>query len=245
MKRRSLILALIFVGLALFGAGALTNQINARELTPECSEEGVDSIDQCGEAGCGQDGDALLNRSKNAIPSATSFASKKLDDIRTLVQPETWNTGAARTSISGDGKEGTAVEVHAYLLKVKAEGGESCNCGLTRRADTDVHFALVDDPDDEEKTSVTAEVTPRVRKQSHPNWVYKNLTDLEGEYVKITGVLMLDTKHIRQTNRLQGERKNKGLVRATNWEIHPVTGIWQCTRSKGACDHGNGWEAVD
>jgi hypothetical protein len=30
-----------------------------------------------------------------------------------------------------------------FVLKVKAEGGESCNCELTRRVGTDVHLALV------------------------------------------------------------------------------------------------------
>jgi hypothetical protein len=46
---------------------------------------------------------------------------------------------------------------------VKREKGESCNCGLTPEEETDIHFALVDEPEDDEETSIKAEVTPRVR----------------------------------------------------------------------------------
>ena len=56
---------------------------------------------------------------------------------------------------------------------------------------------------------------------------------------------MLDTKHIRQAMRMPGEpRWNKGLRRATNWEIHPITRLFKCMKSKTACEHGNGWEEV-
>jgi hypothetical protein len=134
--------------------------------------------------------------------------------------------------------------VTGFLLRVKAEGGESCNCGLTRRVDTDIHFALTDSPDDPESNSVTAEVTPRVRRHGHPDWTFGKLNDREGEYVRIVGPLMLDTKHIPQLHFLPNEHKNKGLVRATNWEIHPILKLQVCTKTKKACDNGNGWEDV-
>jgi hypothetical protein len=53
---------------------------------------------------------------------------------------------------------------------------------------------------------------------------------------------MLDTKHIHQTHRLPGERTNKGLVRATNWEVHPVTKLEVCQKSESACKANDGWE---
>jgi hypothetical protein len=76
--------------------------------------------------------------------------------------------------------------VKGFLLKAKAEGAESCNCGLTRRVDTDVHLVLIsampetDDAealDQSEGNSVTIEITPRVRRR-HPNWVFKNLNEV-------------------------------------------------------------------
>ena len=98
--------------------------------------------------------------------------------------------------------------------------------------DTDIHLALVSDPEDLEENSVTAEITPRIRANGHGNWSYKNLKELEGEYVQITGWLMLDTKHIPQAHPLPDERRNKGLKRITNWEIHPITKLEICTQPK-------------
>ena len=157
------------------------------------------------------------------------------DAIRSLTQPSRWNTGEDRTSIKGSGKEGTPVELKGFLLKVKPEGGESCNCGLTRRVDTDVHLALVAATEDGEETSVTAEITPRVRASGHPDWLYKNVKDLEGEFIRVTGWLMLDTKHIPQLHVLAGERVNKGLQRGTNWEVHPILKVEVCVKSLKAC----------
>jgi hypothetical protein len=137
------------------------------------------------------------------------------------------------------------VEVRAYVLSVKPEPGESCNCELAGRINTDVHIALVADAEEkDENNSITAEITPRLRQAVHPNWTYAKLNDLEGEYVKLLGQLMLDTKHIPQAKKLPGERTHTKLKRATNWEVHPITALWVCKKSKHACDHGNGWEAV-
>ena len=212
----------------------------ALALTPPCSEDIAD-ITECPITGCGEGGDANLNTAKNRSDRASSPNVMTLAQILALRQPPRWTTGADRTSIKGPGKEGTPVVVKGYLLKVKAEGKESCNCGLGRRADTDVHFAVVAKlPDAESPTaveqsemgSVTAEITPRVRGDNE-KWLFKNINDLEGEYVRLTGWLMLDTKHLPP---------NRPVKRATNWEIHPVTKIEVCTKSKKACDAGSGWK---
>jgi hypothetical protein len=69
---------------------------------------------------------------------------------------------------------------------------------------TDVHLVVVSEMpsskdkeamDASERTSVTAEITPRVR-GSNEKWLYRNVNDFEGSYVRITGLLMLDTQHI-------------------------------------------------
>jgi hypothetical protein len=101
----------------------------------------------------------------------------------------------------------------------------------------------VGDPEtDGPETSVTAEITPRVRTDSHPDWLFKNVNDLEGEFVRVTGWLLLDTKHIKQLHRLPKEETNKSLVRATNWEVHPVTSLEVCQKSVTACKTGDGWK---
>jgi hypothetical protein len=205
----------------------------------------ISGISDCPDAGCGENGDTDLNKAKNRtdIPSSAAVKHKTLAAMRALSQPTRWDTGADRASIRTTGKEGTPVSLMGYLLLVKPGSGESCNCELSRRVDTDVHLVLVGDPEmDGEETSVTAEITPRVRANGHPDWVYKNVKDLEGEFVKVTGWLMLDTKHIRQTHRLTNERTNKGLVRATNWEVHPITKLEVCQKSVSTCKSGDGWQ---
>jgi hypothetical protein len=196
----------------------------ANGMTPPCTAAMKASIPECPLTGCGKDGDAFLNQQKNRTDAPTgSITTKTLDQIRAMDQPSFWPTGTPRASIRGPGKEGSSVAVKGFLLKARAEGAESCNCEMTKRAVTDIHLVLVsqmpdtdnqDEIDQAELGSVTAEITPRVRQNGHPNWLFKNINDFEGEYVRATGRLMLDTKHLPP---------NQKLKRATNWEVHPIT----------------------
>jgi len=247
MKRVTLALLIVLVSVPVFTKGADAQPgRSARRRTPPTAEcpVSITGIADCSDTGCGENGDTELNKAKNRVdvPRQSDVQTMTFDAIRSLTQPSRWNTGEDRTSIKGSGKEGTPVELKGFLLKVKPEGGESCNCGLTRRVDTDVHLALVAAPEDLEETSVTAEITPRVRASGHPDWLYKNVKDLEGEFIRVTGWLMLDTKHIRQTQRLPKERLNKPLTRATNWEVHPVTKLEVCQQSVAACNANQGWQ---
>lgn len=219
-------------------------------LTPPCTESMLTLAD-CPLTGCGEMGDAELNKAKNRTDAPSKVVAMTLDEILRLPQPPNWNTGSERASIRGRGREGSGVMVAGFLLKAKAEGKESCNCGLSRRVDTDVHMVMVSEMpadtknkeamDTSEKTSVTAEITPRVR-GSNEKWLYRNVNDLEGSYIRLTGFLMLDTGHLPQTLQLQGERFHQSLKRATNWEVHPITNIEVCTKSKKDCDRGKGWQ---
>jgi hypothetical protein len=130
-----------------------------------------------------------------------------------------------------------------FLLLAKRGGAESCNCDLSRTVNTDIHLVLVKDMDQGEETSVTAEITPRIRANGHPDWLFKNVNDLEGEFIRVTGWLMLDTKHIRQSHLLPTETGfNTGLKRSTNWEVHPVTKLEVCEKSVSVCKAGQGWK---
>jgi len=209
-------------------------------MTPPCTAAMQASIPACPLTGCGNGGDAFLNEAKNRSDALTGPTTMSLDQIRALSQPSNWPTGSPRESIQGPGKEGSPVVVKAFLLKAKAEGAESCNCGLTKRVDTDIHLVLVsklpdlddqDEVDNAEAGSVTAEITPRVRRNGHANWVHKNVNDFEGEFVRLTGRLMLDTKHLPP---------NRKLRRATNWEVHPITRFQVCQTTKAKCDQSTG-----
>ena len=222
-----------------------TPEAPPRQLTTAC-DENIDTIEQCPKRGCGTAGDALLNEVKNAVPTATSGEKKTINDFINLPQPKRWNTGAARTFKDSD-KEGTIVEVRGYVLLMRAQKDESSNCGLIGKDKTytDVHVALVGDAEEEdENNSITAEITPRLRHSGHPNWTYEKLKVLEGDYVKVVGQLMLDTGHISPITKLADEHPRKKLKRATNWEVHPITALWKCTKSRHACDNGSGWKTV-
>ena len=216
-------------------------------LSPACTSIMTSSIPKCPLTGCGELGDALLNEMKNRVGPVPNPVKTTLDDIRGLSEPK-FSTGDPRTGLAAT--ENRVVVVQAFLLKAKREGAESCNCGITGPRNTDIHLVLVDalpDLDDQdqvdeaEQGSVTAEITPRVRRQAHWKWVVKNINDFEGEFVRITGLMMLDTKHIPQEHRLEGERRNRRLRRATNWEIHPVTRFQFCNSTVAKCRQGQGW----
>jgi hypothetical protein len=134
------------------------------------------------------------------------------------------------------------------LLAVKQEHGESCNCYLDEvDVTTDNHLVLVnpkvvtDNPRPEpatkkqldaifherEKSSVTAEFTPRGRADGHPNFTSKpqkriNKTQQGALWVRVTGQLMFDSEHFH----------NLKLNRATQWEIHPILKLEYCSKGK-------------
>src|SRR2546423_15101384 len=104
----------------------------------------------------------------------------------------------------------------AWLWRSKREGAESCNCGLDAAGKkgeklTDIHMVLTSYQNSKESTSITAEITPRVRStKPHPvTWTYSRIRKNEKKYVRVTGWLMLDTHHL-----VAG-----ALVRKTNWEV--------------------------
>lgn len=113
----------------------------------------------------------------------------------------------------------------AFLKIVKTEtSGETCNCNLHSLANTDLHLVMVDHKADLESDSVTAEITPRVRKLLHPTWTAHKIGGFQGKFVRLTGWLMLDTTHVRHSQKVNDkDRAGSPLNRATNWEVHPVT----------------------
>jgi hypothetical protein len=240
---RSVVLAVLNSSFFL-AEGAVAQPPHARTPPTSACPTSISGISDCPISGCGDNGDSELNQAKNRteIPSDPAVKHKTIASMTDLAQPTRWNTGDDRTSIRMPGKEGTPVQLQGFLLRVKPGSAESCNCDLARRVDTDVHLVLVEDMDNAEETSVTAEITPRIRAKGHPELIFRNVNDLEGDFVRVTGWLMLDTKHIRQTHRLANERINKGLKRATNWEVHPVTKLEVCQKSVSACKAGQGWE---
>jgi hypothetical protein len=164
-----------------------------------------------------------------------------LNQIKHISQPASWTVGKNRDTLKGDKREGQAVRVMAFLWVAKREHGESCNCGLDAPGKpgellTDIHMVLNNKMSDPEAISVTAEITPRVRAErpDPKTWTWSNIKGLKGKFVRVTGYLMLDTEHLI----------HNPLVRATNWEVHPITKLEVCTSTLTKCRQGDGWEDV-
>jgi hypothetical protein len=219
--------------LILLSALAFTSVADAQPKKPKPTC-GATSFADCPAKGCG--GDPELNRKKNtkAKPSAQEVDEWELKDIVGLTFPQEWKSGTKRGLLEKWG-EGRAVRVKAFLIHAKnyPSGVESCNCNLKKTDNNDFHLVLVDSRKKGEASSVTAEISPRIRPAG---WTIEKLRKLSKDkaYVRVTGWVMLDTQHIK-----------KPIKRLTNWEIHPVTRFEVCTGTVKSCDQGEGWEDLE
>jgi hypothetical protein len=207
------------------------------------------------EAGCGSS-DTQLNLRKNytSDPKSRTPELISLEEIKRMEYPTQWFSGKDRSALESLG-EGKLVKVEAYLVGIRYGDATSANCKLTISQAINHMLVLVSkdaletmDFSKREATSVTAEITPRVRRMYATsrtkkgremwitNWTKWKLDALilaaprRGLPVRITGLLLLDPEH--------------KYHRATDWEIHPVLGIEVC-RKKDQCAGGEGWEKLE
>ena len=220
-------------------------------------------IAHCPDEGCGTDFDSNLNKLKNIRsddPRAAGPAtSRTLTWMKKLDDPENFEEGGSREELTALG-EGQKISVVGYLIAAKPElGGESCNCGLHTKEETDNHLVLVTKTtvtkfpfDSEEATnqqifhsreleSVTAEFTPRVR-LAHPNFTREEVqplidaTDEDALSVRVMGLLLFDSEHFLR----------HPLARVNNWEIHPVLKLEFCTTGNNCKANSEaGWKSLD
>lgn len=254
MKRT--LIVVMFVSLLLIGVDAQTPK----------KQPCADSLEECPLEGCSAKNthDPELNKLKNIKSSTKPVEDTTLAKIiarEKKVEKSGYKQGESRDVLT-DLDEGSRVRVVGYLLAVKKEGGESCNCGL---ADVDVttdnHLVLVNPKvvtdnklpanatkaqikaafKKREPQSVTAEFTPRVRANGHPNFTSEvqkmiNKTPQGALWVRVTGQLFFDSEHFHK----------KPLVRLTSWEVHPILKFEFCATGK-SCTIGsdNGWKSLD
>jgi hypothetical protein len=248
--KRNLIVAILLVLALLIVVDAKTKTKKKKSPPqPACAE----NIGSCPPGGCSKDNhhDPELNKLKNIPSNNDAVEDRNLTWMMARekkVEASGYRRGKPRDPLTNLG-EGTNAVVVGYLLAVKKEpGGESCNCYL-REVDvsTDNHLVLVNPkvvtdhklPEHatkdqlkavfkvREAESVTAEFTPRVRKQGHPNFTSAlqsrlNKTPQGALWVRVTGPLMFDSEHFH----------NLHLNRATQWEIHPIMKLEYCSKGK-------------
>ena len=176
--------------------------------------------------GCGMDGESdreyirTMNRLKNRynIPLTNNFDN---------------NVSFSSFLSTGDDvgrfRENKAVEIVAWVLEVKWGSKESCNCSHTGQDLQDVHIELVRTKNTSSRIKVVvAEITPRLREVLFDELgISTNNTRLRNTVrkhkVKIKGWLFFDWQHITEAeNTDPGDADN---IRATAWEIHPITSI--------------------
>src|SRR5262249_24555102 len=129
------------------------------------------TLAKCPVTGCGGDIDKNLNRRKNIKTAPTGAADDMtIAEMKALEDPVAgFKKGDKRDALTALG-EGKLIRVVALALTGRPGSKESCNCGLTGVPNTDNHIVLIDPSDDspsleaDEPDSVTAEFTPRVRK---------------------------------------------------------------------------------
>jgi hypothetical protein len=258
MKR--ILIALFLIILFLIGADAQFKR-TCEQKTP-CA----DSINDCPKEGCSANNhhDPELNTLKNLKSSTKPVEDRTITAILRLekkVEDSGYEQGDSRKVLRDLG-EGSQIRVVGYLLAVKQECGESCNCGL---ADVDVttdnHLVLVnpkvvtDNPLPEnakkkqltavfkvrEPLSMTAEFTPRVRANGHPNFTSElqnriNKTPQGALWVRVTGQLFFDSEHFHQ----------KPLKRKTSWEVHPILNFEYCLKGRTCkIDSDENWQDLD
>lgn len=213
------------------------------------------------DTGCGHL-DVNLNKQKNIRSDDRSPSQKELQDIKNLPDPVAgFKIGDPRDGLKEIGAgglgEGDKVTVVAYALVARSGSSESCNCNLTRAADTDNHIVLVDEAaldqfpafvpgkhsaltvkqiaarklkvlHDRERDSITAEFVPRVR-LDHP--------DLKGSRLQaLIKTAPRDALKVMITGLVMfdSEHSFKPLPngRHNNWEVHPVLGLKYCPIDK-------------
>ena len=227
-------------------------------VTTPCTD-GIHNIADCPDEGCtrseGHQFDQELDKRKNVRSDDQQAVLRSIRWMKGLPDPTNMAECGSRDELKQLG-EGQKITVVAWALTAKKQGAESCNCDLSSEANVDNHIVLVD-PGVQSPTlatdecrSVTAEFTPRVR-LDHPNFNRRKLNPLIDPswtpsqhnavgklLVRVTGLLMFDSKHFFHPQ--------PAVVRDTNWEVHPILKFEYCPSDKTCrADSDENWIDFD
>ena len=132
----------LLLPLALLAFGSFNSTSYAQKIAIPCPAS-LNSIADCPNTGCGTV-DPHLNRRKNVRSDNQEAEPMTLQQMRDLPDPiPGFKVGNTREKIRALG-EGKKIVVVANAIAVRKGSKESCNCGLTKAADTDNHIVLVD-----------------------------------------------------------------------------------------------------
>ena len=191
-------------------------------------------------AAVGSAGDTITDRLKNRVDEPATYHPVTFDAMLALPYPtnhKPHRTSWPQTDVDVIAPyEGIAVSVTGFIAKKRgiivesapySKNGESTNCHATDPDGVDWHMTLVKNPGDDKSAGIVVETTPRVRANGHP-WSPDMFTSAIAaeDSVRISGWLLYDPEHFAQTTNYDPARPSHGApVRATLWEVHPVTRI--------------------
>ncbi len=194
----------------------------------------------CGPGGAG--GDSLTNLRKNRTDEPSQYHLVTFGAILNLPYPK--NHKPQRTSWPASDLqviapvEGIAVSFTGFIASQRgiivedaqnSANGESTNCHATDDPGVDWHMTIVKGKNDPKSAGIVVETTPRIRANGHP-WTPAMLASAiaNRDSVRISGWLMYDPEHFAQTTNYDPAQPSSPTaltVRATLWEVHPVTRI--------------------
>ncbi len=209
---------------------------------PACA----DDLASCPDKGCSKPGvlppDPDLNVQKNRT-SATGtprrytyaqFVGLNSKAVNKKLR-KNW-TAAEKQQVEAVENASPAVLV-AYLYDATLSDAETCNCYLDGERDYHIWLAKTSvEPDKGEL--VVVEITPRMR-QKIAGWDIKKLNTLEKRHakVRVTGWITFDNEH--------WDFPERG-IRATAWEIHPITDFEVCPPQTTCTVTGTaGWQKLE
>src|SRR5438128_11577280 len=106
--------------------------------------EGINNITDCPDEGCGDHPfDPKLNKQKNIRSDDQAPVLRSIRWMKGLADPTNFTEKGNRDELKQLG-EGQKITVVAWALTARKGSSETCNCQLTKVADTDNHIVLVD-----------------------------------------------------------------------------------------------------
>jgi hypothetical protein len=176
---------------------------------------------KCPPAGRAKRFDPYLDTLKNRdIPPATArryTVSQMISALPTSLPTSKLNRShwSSTNKDTAAKSERRGVTVEGYLIGVRKEKAEACNCGSTTYVDH--HLWLASTPSSSKSSSMVVEVSPRSWR-AHPSWrsnkPFLQIIHAKAK-VRISGWLTWDQEHKEQL----------GNTRRTLWEVHPIHSI--------------------
>jgi hypothetical protein len=175
-------------------------------------------LTSCPTEGCGTRPDSDLNTQKNRTSAPAQFTAMSFAE------------------------NGSGVTLTAFLFDATQSDPETCNC-YKPAPNRDYHIWLAENKAGATKKKfVVVEMTPRIRK-NHPAWKLTSIHKLKPKagkpwtLVRVRGYALFDNEHWNFPQR---------KIRATAWEIHPITEFSYCTTGD-SCDPASdqGWKNLD